>query len=167
GLRHPAHELLPLPAVADEVGDRHHHQTMLGREAFEVGEAGHGARRVVVDDLAQDGGRVEAGQAGEVDAGLGVAGPLEDAAVPVAEGEDVARPVEVVGAGVAVDQGLDGGGPVGGGEAGAGADLWSGADGSGWPSVVRRSSGARRTWPPGRPPGSPERPDLWSRGWSR
>ena len=62
---------------------------MLLAELHEVGDAGHGA--VVVDDLAEHAGRVEAGQAGEVDGGLGVAGPLEHAALAVAQREDVAR----------------------------------------------------------------------------
>ena len=131
GLRHPPHELLPLPAVADEVGDRDHDEAVLPGKAFELRQAGHRAGVVVVDDLAQHGGRVEAGQAGQVDAGLGVAGPLQHAALPVAEREDVAGPVEVVGAGVAVDEGLDRGGPVGGRDAGARARLGVDRDGEG------------------------------------
>ena len=68
-----------LAPVADQVGDRDHQQAVLGAEALEVGHPGH--RAVVVDDLAEHAGRVQAGHAGEVDGGLGVAGPLEHAAV--------------------------------------------------------------------------------------
>ena len=52
-------------------------------EALELGQAGH-VHLLVVDDLAQHAGRVEAGHAGQVDGGLGVAGPLEHAALAVA-----------------------------------------------------------------------------------
>ena len=44
-------------------------------------------RPVVVDDLAQHAGRVEAGHAGQVDGGLGVAGPLEHAALAERSGK--------------------------------------------------------------------------------
>ena len=96
-----------LAPVADQVGDRDQQQAVLAANALEVGHARH--RAVVVDDLAQHAGRVEAGQAGEVDRGLGVAGPLEHAALAVAQREDVAGPGQVAGAGRRVDQRLDGG----------------------------------------------------------
>ena len=94
-------------------------QAVLLAELDQVGDPGHGA--VVVDDLAEHAGRVQAGHAGQVDGGLGVAGPLEHAAVGVAQREDVAGAGQVAGAGGRVDQGLDGGGPVGGRDAGGGA----------------------------------------------
>ena len=73
------------------------------------------------------------GRPGQVDGGLGVAGPLEHAAGPVAEREDVAGPVEVGGPGVGVDQGLDGGGPVVGRDARRGPVPVVDADGEGGP----------------------------------
>src|SRR5581483_6756753 len=76
---------------------------------------------VLVDDLAQHAGRVQAGHAGEVDGGLGVAGPLEHATLAVAQGEDVARAGQVAGAGGRVDERLDGCRTVGGGDARGGA----------------------------------------------
>ncbi len=79
GLGDPAHQLLVLPAVADQVGDGDHEQPVLGGEATQLGLAGH-AHLLVVDDLAEDAGRVEPGHAGQVDGGLGVAGALEHAA---------------------------------------------------------------------------------------
>ena len=85
---------------------------------------GRGRRAIVavlVDDLAQHAGRVQPGHAGQVDGGLGVAGPLEHAALAVAQREDVAGPGEVAGPGRRVDERLDGGGPVGGRDAGGGA----------------------------------------------
>ena len=85
----------------------------------EVGEAGH--RAVVVDELAEHAGGVEAGEAREVDGGLGVAGALEHAAALAAQREDVARAAQVVGRGVGVDEHLDRARAVGGGDAGGGA----------------------------------------------
>ncbi len=48
--------------------------------ALQVGDPGH-VRLLVVHDLAEHAGRVEAGHAGQVDRGLGVAGPLQHAAL--------------------------------------------------------------------------------------
>ena len=114
--RHPAHQLLAAAAVADEIGDRDDHEVVLGREPLEVGEARH--RAVVVDDLGEHARRLEAGEAGEVDRGLGVAGPVEHAALAVAQREDVAGTGEVFGAGRGVEDGLHRGAAVGGGDAG-------------------------------------------------
>ena len=44
-LRHAAHELLAMAAVADEIGDREEHQTVLRGEALEVGQALPSCRR--------------------------------------------------------------------------------------------------------------------------
>ena len=96
---------------------------------------------VLADHLAQHPGRGQAGRPGQVDGGLGVAGPLQHPARPVAEGEDVPGPVQVGRPGVRVDQGLDGGRPVGGRDAGRGAVAVVHADREGgalgprcWPS---------------------------------
>ena len=56
-------------------------------------------RRRSADDLAERAGRAQAGQPGQVDGGLGVAGPPQHAAVAGAQREDVAGPGEVVGDG--------------------------------------------------------------------
>ncbi len=66
------------------------------REALQVGHAGHGA--VVVHDLADDAGGAHAGEAGQVDGALGLAGADEDAAAAGPEGEDVARRDQIRGA---------------------------------------------------------------------
>ena len=78
-------------------------------------------RLVLGDDLAQHAGRVEAGQAGQVDRGLGVAGPLEHAALAVARAGRCDRAGPGRRGGSRVDEGGDGGGPVGGRDAGGGA----------------------------------------------
>ena len=68
---------VPAP-VLDQVGDGDHLQPVPLAVRDEVGHAGH--RAVVVHDLADDAGRVEAGEPREVDGGLGLAGALEHAA---------------------------------------------------------------------------------------
>ena len=84
GLGHPLDQLLRLAPVADEVGDADEEQSVGGDEGLQLGEAGH-RRLVLGDHLAQHPRRVEAGHAGQVDGGLGVATPLEHASLPVAE----------------------------------------------------------------------------------
>ena len=79
--------LVPAP-VLDQVGDRDHLQPVPLAVRHEVGHAGH--RPVLVHDLADDAGRVEAGEAREVDRRLRLAGAHEDAAVAGAQREDVA-----------------------------------------------------------------------------
>ena len=68
---------------------------------------------VLGHDFAQHSGRREAGGTGQVDGGLGVAGPLEHPARAVAEREDVPGPVQVIGPCRGVDEGGDGRGAVG------------------------------------------------------
>ena len=97
-------------------------QPVLGRERLEVGQPLH--RAVVVHDLRQHAGRVPAREAGEVDRGLGVAGPLEHAALAVAQREDVTRPREVGGMRRGVDERLHRRAAVGGRDAGARAVPW-------------------------------------------
>ena len=63
-------------------------------------------------------GRVQAGEAREVDAGLGLAGALEHAAGARHEREHVAGLHEVLRPGLGVDRHLDRVGAVGGGDAG-------------------------------------------------
>ena len=81
----------------------------------EVGDAGH--RPVLVHDLADHAGRIEAGEAGEVDGRLGLAGALEHAAGLGLQREDVAGLDQVARRGLGVDRDLDRAGAVGGGDA--------------------------------------------------
>ena len=92
-------------AVADEVGDGDHEDAVLLGHLHEVGHAGHGA--VVVHDLADDSARRQAGEAGQVDRRLGLAGPLEHAAGAALEREDMPGLHEVVRAALGVDRDLD------------------------------------------------------------
>ena len=69
--------LVPAP-VGDQVRDRDHLQTVLPAVHREVLAAGH--RAVLVLDLADHAGRVEPGEARQVDRRLGVSGALQDAA---------------------------------------------------------------------------------------
>jgi hypothetical protein len=63
--------------VSDQVGDRADLELVLRCERLEVGAPRH--RAVVVHDLDDDGGRVEAREPREVTAGLGVSGPGQHA----------------------------------------------------------------------------------------
>ncbi len=114
-------------AVADEVGYGDHLEGVEFAELDEVGNAGHGA--VFVHDLADDAGGNEAGHAGEVDGGFGLAGADEHSAFAGAEGKDVAGAGEIVGRRIRVDRDLDGVGAVG--RRDAGSHAFAGLDGLG------------------------------------
>ena len=95
GLGGAVHEALAGQPVRDELGDGDEAQPVLAGEDLELRPARHGA--VVVEDLADDAGGLQAGQAGEVHRGLGLADAAEDAAGAGPQGEDVARAAEVGG----------------------------------------------------------------------
>src|SRR5262249_51179408 len=101
-LRDAADELLALTPVPDEVGDRDEVQVVPGGEPLELRQPGH--RAVVVHHLREHARGREAGEAGEVDGRLGVAGPLEHAAFPVPQREDVAGASEIVGLCLRIDE---------------------------------------------------------------
>ena len=113
----PLDQLLGAAPVGDQVGDGDHLQAVLLAVGDQVGDAGH--RAVVVHHLADHPGRGEAGEAGEVDAGLGVAGALEHAALFGPQREHVAGDDDVARARLGVDRDLDRVGAVVGGDAGA------------------------------------------------
>ena len=108
-------QLLVLAPILDHLGDRDHQQVVLFAEPDEIRHPGHGP--VVLDDLAQHAGRVAPGHAGQVDGRLGVAGPLQHAALGVAQRKDVAGPGQIARSGGRIAQGPNGGGPVGGRDA--------------------------------------------------
>ena len=89
-------------------------------EFEELRHARHGA--VVVHDFADDAGGVQAGDAREVDAGFGLAGANEDAAVARAQRKDVAGAGEILRARLRIDGGEDGDGAIGGADAGGDAE---------------------------------------------
>ncbi len=97
-------------AIADEVGDGEHFEAMAAAEFEQLGDAGHGA--IFIHDFADYAGMREAGDAGEVDGGLGLAGADEDAATTGAQWKDVAGASEIFRAGGDIDGGEDGGGAV-------------------------------------------------------
>ena len=112
-------QLLVPAAVGDQVGDRDHLQPVALAVGRQVRDARH--RAVVVHDLADHAGRVQAGQAGEVDGRLGLPDALEHAAGLGLEREHVAGLDELARARLRVDRDLDRAGAVGGGDAGADA----------------------------------------------
>ena len=79
---------------------------------------------VLGHDLADHAGRVEAGEPGDVDRRLGMAGADEHAAVARDQREDVAGRDDMLGALGGVDRDRDGAGAVGGGDAGGDALAW-------------------------------------------
>ena len=109
-----ADELLRSPAILDEVGDRDHLEGVLPAVRDQVGHAGH--RAVLVHDLADDPGRVEAGEAGKIDRRFGLTRSFEHPAGAGPQREDVPGLHEVFRACAGVDGHLDGAGPVGRGD---------------------------------------------------
>ena len=103
--RHPLDQLLGAAPVLDQVLDRDHLDPVPLAVRDQVGHARH--RPVLVHDLADDAGGVQARQAREVDRRLGLAGALQHAAGAGAEREDVAGLDEVVRALRRVDRHLD------------------------------------------------------------
>ena len=106
----PPYKTLGIEAVADQIGDVDEAQTVALRVLRQLGEAGHGP--VWVLDLADDACWVEPCHSGQVNGGLGMSGPLEDAALLGPKRKDVPRTPQVVRAGVWVDGHLNGPGPV-------------------------------------------------------
>src|SRR3954453_20248491 len=113
---HALDQLLRLAAVLDQVFDGDHLDPVPLAIRDEIGNSGH--RAVLAHDLADHPGGIQAGQAGEVDRGLGLARALEYAARPGPQREDMAGPDEIFGASARVDRNLDGPRTVGGGDAG-------------------------------------------------
>src|SRR6267142_1478344 len=115
GRRDSPDQLFLVDPILDEVADRDHLEAMRAGELVELRHPGHVA--VLVEHLADDAGRVAAGQAGEVDRGLRVARASQDPAGHRAERQDMPGTGQVVGAHQRVDERPDrhravvGGGP--------------------------------------------------------
>jgi hypothetical protein len=131
---HVLDEALPLAAGADDVGDAAHAQSRARLELLEVREEGRLA--VVAEDHGDHRHGPEAREPAEVHGALGLARADEDAAGAGAEGVDVARPHEVLGAAGGIDGLEDGGGAVPGGL--AGPDPLLPVEGHGEGGVVER-----------------------------
>ena len=89
--------LFVLAAPLDEVGDRDQCEAVLVGEDPKLVGLRHRALVLLADDLADRTRRLQSCQPGEVDGGLGVAGPAQHAAVFGAQRDDMAGPGEVVG----------------------------------------------------------------------
>ena len=116
----PLHQLLAAATMPNEVGDRDHEEPVLRGEHLELGEAGH--RAVVVHHFGEHARGAESRQPGQVDRGLGVAGPLEHPTLAIAQREDVTGSGEVVGTGLRIDERLHRGRTVGSRDAGRGSE---------------------------------------------
>ena len=92
-LGHAVHQPLGLQPVGDELRHRDEGQPVLPGHLLQLGAPRH--RAVGVEDLADDAGRHQSGQARQVHAGLGLSDPLQHAARPGAQREDVSRSPEV------------------------------------------------------------------------
>src|SRR5215470_1426619 len=110
GGRGPPYELLLVDAVLDQVLDGDAQEPVALREGEEIGHPRHPP--FVVEHLADHSGGSAPGEAGQVDGGLRMPRPAQDAAGHGAEGKDVARTGEVVRAREGIDEGADGHGAV-------------------------------------------------------
>ncbi len=106
----PLDQLVVSPAVGDQILDRDHLQAVALDVGDQVGHTRH--RPVVVHHLADHASRVQPGEPREIDAGLGVAGPLEHAARLGLQGVDMPGLAEVRRSRSRVDRDLDRVGPV-------------------------------------------------------
>ncbi len=103
--------------VLDEIRDRDHQQLVLLRELRQLRHARH--RAVVVHDFADDAGRIQTGDAREIDGRLRLSSADEHAASAGLEREHVAGPREVRRARVGVDRHQHRRGAIAGRNAGA------------------------------------------------
>ena len=134
GLCHLLDDLVVAQPVADQVLDGADLEAVALGEGDEVGHARHGA--VVVHDLADDAGGVEAGEPREIDAGFRMPGPHQHAALARDQREDVTGRDDVVEVLGRVDGRGDGARAVVRGD--AGGDALARLDGDGERGAVAR-----------------------------
>ena len=89
GLGDPVDQLLGAQAVGHQLGHRDEGQAVLPGHLVELRPAGH--RAVRIQDLTDHAGGHPAREPRQVHAGLGLSHPLEHAAGPCAQREDVSR----------------------------------------------------------------------------
>ena len=109
------HQLLGGIAVVDQIADGANLDAVLMAEIDQLRQACHGA--IVIHDLADHRRRLQSAEAGQIAAGLGVAGAHQHAAILGHQREDVARLHQVGRGGVAGHGGLHGARSIGGGDA--------------------------------------------------
>jgi len=134
GFRYATNITLVLHAVADQIRDREHFEFVLAAKFDQLRHAGH--RAVFIHDFADHAGGREAGDAGQINGGLGLPGANENAAVAGAQGKHVARASEILRASLGIDSGENGDGAIGGADAGGDAEL--GVDGFAEGGAVHR-----------------------------
>src|SRR5712691_1459189 len=118
-----------MDAVFDKVLDGNAFEAVPSPQGEEVRYSRHAS--LVVEDLADDAGRITAGESGQIYGGFRVAGPPQDAPRHRAQGKDVPRPSQVIGPRGRAHQGADGHRPVIGRDAGGDAPPGVHADGEG------------------------------------
>ena len=116
GLGHAMDQLLGPETIGHELGHGHERETVLLRDLVELGPSGHGP--IGIQNLADDTGRNESGQPGEIHAGLGLTHPLQHSTGPGPQGKDVTRAAKIGGHGGRIDRDVDGGGAIAGRDAG-------------------------------------------------
>src|SRR5579859_5488987 len=109
-----------LHAIANQIGNREQFQIVRFAEFDELRHAGHGA--VFTHNLADDSGGSETRDAREVDAGFGLAGANENAAVARTKRKNVAGARKILRACFRIDGGEDGDGAVACADAGRDPD---------------------------------------------
>src|SRR5437899_1409680 len=124
GCGDPSDQLLLADPVLDQILDGDHRESVRQGELLELGHPRHPA--ILVEDLADDTGRVRAREPREVHRRLGVAGAAQDAARHRPQRKDVAGAGEILGPHLRIDQRADRDRAVVGG--GAGRDATSGVD---------------------------------------
>jgi hypothetical protein len=120
-LRDHLHQGVGVHPVLDDLLDGDDGHRVFFGETDQVGHARHGA--VFLHDLADHPGRLQAGDARQIDRGLGLAGGPHHPPRPGAPRKDVPGPRQVVRLGERVDEALDGLGAVEGRNAGGGVFL--------------------------------------------
>src|SRR6266545_4734248 len=96
---------IAIETIARELCDRDHQQIVLLAESDKVRQTSHGA--VVIDDLADHSGGLQAGETRQIDGRFRLAAPFENATGPSAKWENVAWSREVFWMTVRVNNHLD------------------------------------------------------------
>jgi hypothetical protein len=119
-LGHAMYQLLDPEAIRDQLSNRHKREPMLMGDFLQLRTAGH--RAISIENLADDAGRIESRESGEIHACFGLAYPLENTAGPRPERKDVAGATKIRGDRGRIDGDVYGGGAIAGGDTGGDAE---------------------------------------------
>src|SRR6266478_1461785 len=97
--------IIAIETIAREICDRYHQQVVLLAESDKVRQTSHGA--VVIDDLADHSGGLQAGETRQIDCRFCLAAPFENATGPSAKWKNMSWSREVFRTTVCIDSGLD------------------------------------------------------------